>query len=812
MTSLTSASNNLGESEFIHYNTYDTTPIPACPIVSKYKGLRFSKGWLQADTAEQCHKNSFKLYDQYRKWEDDQIKTMDKKNGLRIKTVQSVPPNVNIFNGKPSSEYGISKNISPGQSVEFFGFFMPTTTGFYKFSFSTGNGGRIWAGDVACHEYMDTNQTREHIQMYANKYYAVRFQNWNSTRDNQSVQIQVSLKDGNVPEPKFVSLIKSNGWHFNRSLLYYGLVKSESAGKYYCYFNARSNYHEIRNTKGVDSVERSFTWQSDANPPPKNGQKVASEWHDELKLAVNSDPIHNVNITNGTYRVPPGRGRWVNYPEPETDPNKLKEWYTVTVYNYQTRSRRYWWWGWRTQTWRERVAPFFEWRSRPKNPVPKKPKWVYEEPGPLNVTNKAKGMGDLNIGRGRYNAAWGDPAPGLAKQTIIDYTSKIKPELLKNKKIRVNDKCSVTVNYNNMPDATADLFTGGGTCTDKRLVINNDGTVTINGSSWINIMSSVPEGDRSNLVPSQLWLSQRHPNSLNVGADLSTIISSDGRFKLEFNRGTLRCYYNIKLILTDSSNTKYTNMVSGSDSPQALFLYRPNYSELGGRKYTTIPNPNGSGNKMLVEIKANHSELKTSNFNTEKGYPILFNQYKKVTGDCMKMCAKSEKCGNYITYGNNKCGLDQTSNVNPMYSTTPPLDGELAREKIPTIYIKNQTMSGYQSFKLESAGNYSDYEISKDTYKISSSAPVEPDEASKVINERYNLYDSIIKKIEPKKEGFSDIPPRFSNRLPNAPETSVEEGRIEDLQTIMFQQNVLYSVSSIAALSFLAGTIVLARN
>lgn len=60
------------------------------------------------------------------------------------------------------------------------------------------------------------------------------------------------------------------------------------------------------------------------------------------------------------------------------------------------------------------------------------------------------------------------------------------------------------------------------------------------------------------------------------------------------------------------------------------------------------------------------------------------------------------------------------------------------------------------------------------------------------------------------KEAFSDIPPRFSTKLPDAPETSVEEGRIEDLQTIMFQQNVLYSISSIAALSFLVGAIVLA--
>jgi hypothetical protein len=61
-------------------------------------------------------------------------------------------------------------------------------------------------------------------------------------------------------------------------------------------------------------------------------------------------------------------------------------------------------------------------------------------------------------------------------------------------------------------------------------------------------------------------------------------------------------------------------------------------------------------------------------------------------------------------------------------------------------------------------------------------------------------------------EGFSDIPARFSKTLPPQPDISVEEGRIEDLHEIMFQQNMLYSIGSIAAVSFLVGAIVLARN
>lgn len=115
-------------------------------------------------------------------------------------------------------------------------------------------------------------------------------------------------------------------------------------------------------------------------------------------------------------------------------------------------------------------------------------------------------------------------------------------------------------------------------------------------------------------------------------------------------------------------------------------------------------------------------------------------------------------------------------------------------------------------FTSSTAGNYSEYEIEPDRFKKNLNIDAAPNEFSENVNATYSLYSFITEKLIPQKEGFSDIPPRFSNQLPNAPETSVEEGRIEDLQTIMFQQNVLYSVSSIAALSFLVGAIVLANK
>jgi hypothetical protein len=46
MTSLTSASNNLGESEFIHYNTYDTTPIPAYKPIQQNSVIKIHSSYM----------------------------------------------------------------------------------------------------------------------------------------------------------------------------------------------------------------------------------------------------------------------------------------------------------------------------------------------------------------------------------------------------------------------------------------------------------------------------------------------------------------------------------------------------------------------------------------------------------------------------------------------------------------------------------------------------------------------------------------------------------------------------------------------
>lgn len=834
MTSLTGSVNNLGTAEYISYEPSDevTKPIQVGPIVSKSKSLNFIKGWPQLDTADRCHKNAFLLYDQYRRWEDDHMKSnnIDKQPGLRRRFVNSKNPRVNSFNNKQSDiRYDISAEIQPNQSVEFFGFFMPSIAGIHKFSFENAriDDYRIWVGDCACHEYLESNTISE-MYMYKDKYYAVRFQYYNRANSVQTAKIMVMGPEQNVvASPKFESLINKNGNIFNRNLLYYGLVKAKTSdpNQYYCYFNGRSDYNEIRGSKGIDVIERvSSEIPSDANPPPRSGTITARD-QDNLKFDVKSNMIRDVSINNAQYAVQSKFRYKVPKLVPETNRNKLNERYPVVVYKDRIVSRKI-----RGKNVKVKIkVPVTQMRTRPKNPVPMKTIWeTVVSPPPLNVTQIANGMiaekGDIDIKGGTYNDVWKkDPAPGLAKMFRIDYTTSIRDSARINKTITLSDKCALSVNYNGMPDATADIIPAPAVCNDKRVIINSDGTIKINGTTWIDIIKDHVSPDDIDIIqPNPSWkgvASELKLDNLTAKSSppLTTLVSPDTRFKLKFYKGILKCYYSVRATYTDSAGEKYSIAAPNSISPQALYLYRPNYSELGGKKYTKRLKASNPNESELIWIKSNHEKLKTSDYKGQTGYPIQQQHYLEMNNvDCRKLCSEDpilkNNCGNYITNSSGKCFIDQTANLRPMFTTTKPPNGPFAMEiNPPTIYIKNQTMNG-KPFTSLNAGNYSEYEIEPDRFKKNLNIDAAPNDFSKNANATYSLYSFITEKLIPEKEGFSDIPPRFLNKLPDAPETSVEEGRIEDLQTIMFQQNVLYSVSSIAALSFLVGAIVLANK
>ena len=119
--------------------------------------------------------------------------------------------------------------------------------------------------------------------------------------------------------------------------------------------------------------------------------------------------------------------------------------------------------------------------------------------------------------------------------------------------------------------------------------------------------------------------------------------------------------------------------------------------------------------------------------------------------------------------------------------------------------------SGPVAFVKTDVGAFSDYNIINDDEKKQIIITAKDD--SKIVDAKSDYSTALYELNDLKKEGFNGgIPARFLNKLPDTPDSSVEEGRIEDLLTIEFQQNMLYSLTSIAALTFLASVVVLAQK
>lgn len=258
----------------------------------------------------------------------------------------------------------------------------------------------------------------------------------------------------------------------------------------------------------------------------------------------------------------------------------------------------------------------------------------------------------------------------------------------------------------------------------------------------------------------------------------------------------------MKTFFTDTSGTNATM------STKAFYLYRPSYSELGGKKFIR------NAKDELVRILPDDSNLVFSKFSAiGNGYPTSLDSYSEFNNvNCAKKCEESKTCGNYVTGPNNSCYVDTQTITNPTYISESGSTSKMSGYSIYTKQYNMQTTDksnndGIRAFESETAGMYSKYAFTTDAIKTEGFGPNITQNLGG-ITELLNQHNQLKKK----QEGFSDIPARFSNQLPPTPDTSVEEGRIADLQEIMFQQNMLYSIGSIAAVSFLVGAIVLARN
>jgi hypothetical protein len=774
--------NSLGTFKYYEYNDTESAPTEIGPMAGDWSSYKM----LGSDsyTADEIHNNMRLIYDKICEEEDNSIAdetVIQRQPGLSIFMLDNIYTTSEDFSYTiPNGEFMVESVILPkGKSVELTGYFIPSKSGVYQFS-SSSKSMDSWIGDVAMYEYTEFNRTINQIQLNKNYYYAVRFQTKNEGETNLALTISVTCNGEVVTTPQFVTLFK-NEQRYERKLLYYGLIGAPG-NKYYCYYDADENYDIIINSKYKTELEMTAVLPSDSAPISKN----SSINDGQQTLLESSTSVFDVNVQSASYR---------------TNPTYENVTATRTMIDWKNAYENYTFTGTRLVNVRRgrRIVKvpqqYTEPRRRRKNPLPRYTQtYTYRRripPRTVNVT------GEVNNAIGRTIQP-SDVTSARDGTLTIRTTNTVRPGTAKS--ISMNDAGDIIATYNNTTNVV--LFPASGqNCSSKMIKINNDGTVTGCNGIWHNPMSPYM---KSTAIANTIWKGQGVSPHVIAGTPLTTIISEDSRFKLELSPDSkLQFTYCVKPYYELGKN-KFSGNIK-----QALYLYRPTYNRLSGKMYIETP-----GNQ-LIQVKSNDDTLQFSSFsNVEGGYPLVPSEYETIkepttSAKCRELCQNERRCGNYVTYGESGCMLDGSYNNKPNFSRSSKISK-------PNIYIKKYKMnaeSGPVAFAKTDIGNFSDYTIINDEDKLPMKPIVVKDSA--VVNAKSDYSDALYQLNELKTaEAFQgqDIPARFLNKLPDAPDVSVEEGRIDDLQMILFQQNVMYSLTSIAALTFLASAIVLSNK
>ena len=776
---------SIGLGNHYEYNDTHSAPTEIGPMVGDWSSYKMLGS--ESYTAKEIHNNMRIMYDKigekfYNSLADETIK---KQPGLSISTLDNTTSE-DFLDAVPSADFMIESVIIPkGQSVELSGYFIPSTSGVYQF-LSSGNSIDSWIGDVAIYEYTDSNRTVNQKELRTNYCYAVRFQAKNEGENNLPLTISVTCNGELVSKPEFVTLFK-NGDRYERELLYYGLIYNYSNGKYYCYYDDKGAYDMIIESKYKTALEMTTVLQSDTAP-----SSTTSSINDGQQTTLaSSTSAFDVNVNSASYTTRP------TY-EYVTATRNVIDW--DNAYEYYTYTGTKWVYVWRNGR-RVRVQQqYAETKKRKKNHPPTKA--VQYKQRIKIPSQRVNVIGEVNSAAGTTIQP-SDVTSARNGTLTVKTTSTVKPNIAKS--ISMDTSGNVVATYNNTTPVV--LFPTSGQNSSKTIQINNDGSVTAGNAIWHNPMST---SAKSTAITNNIWKARAQAqgsfHTLGVGNPLTTIISPDSRFKLEMSPDSkLRFTYCIQPYV-EIGTVKFSTALN-----QSLYLYRPKYNRLGGKMYIqTIP-----GNK-LIQVKSNDNTLQFSSFSSVSGgYPLFPKEYENKTAtpaECRELCQNEPNCGNYVTYGNSGCMLDGTYNNKPNYSKSSKIS-------TPNIYIKKYKMSTESdpvpvAFTQIDSSGFSGYTIINDVNKPQTEPATTTD--TSLIDAKSNLSNVSFNLNQLTSEPFQgqgrDIPARFLNTLPETPDSSVEEGRIDDLQMILFQQNVLYSLSSIAALTFLASAIVLAHK
>ena len=779
--------------------THKVSPHSVCPISSSSLSNSFLKIWPNSDTIANSHNNARLIYNIQRNQEDSDIKNhrngISSVPGLAIKRLGHVMVHTSEFPTASVSEtYTGSVSMPANDSVEAFGYFVPKLSGSYVFNIANANpagsvdDNTIWIDDIALYEYSDGNKltNNQAVQLNAGRYYPIRCRWINATQAAQANQIMVTLNgrnvvvnvDGNNVDSNnqtinsYFTILKKDGIPYLRKLLYYGFVKDGNTDNYFCYFYNNDPTSTALSRIGYDVVVKYRNINSDSNPQP-NYKFLYSNEYGNLNTGKAPDGEHDVTTLGATY------GAFV--------PRKMD-----------------WWNNW------------------------------------ANVTKQFNALGDTTIKGGTYNRVYGvDPAPGYSKMTLGLNMSTMKPELATNKQISVNNNGQVVVEYANDPNLTSNLVYG---TPGSMLTVGDDGTVTFGNITWFQL----PPSEVANLATNKRWQALGLPNSLPPGKPLSRLVSHNGKCLLKLSKGTLIFKYSLSAYVTNSF-ANYSNLVDGT--LVSLYLYRPDYSDLDGKLFV-------QNDTDLTRVYDGYSNLKFSSFDSGQQSDTVLNpasyaQTKQTaTSSCAQQCQTQTTCGHYFTDGKQNCMLDQSNITNPPYTNLKTSVNKLYRKQ---YIMKDPISNNYLAFNPQDDTKYLSYNLIDDqklsapttsfvTYippdkqvtidqilddpesiladpsRVSSLSPSQAMAMLSAVSQQPVTTDDTLNGASAftttkGREGFADdIPPMYSRILPAAPDTTVEEGRISDLQAIMFQQNIMYSAAAISAVTFMVAAIVLGRK
>ena len=829
----------------ISYNHYiskseDKTPTPSGTFVNS--NFMFKKAWEQSDTPWRCHNNAFLMYREIRKKEDEFIKndTTRKEKGLAVRTIDLMSPRLNGFRDISFTVNSQTAQTADGnKSIEWTGFFIPDETAMYQFAFTTGVPGRIWIGDTACYDFTDNTKHKEPIRLRKDDYCAVRFQYLNYTTTG-NVDIAVTKTGGklNAP-PNFKTVINSDGKQFFRKLMYYGFVGSRERGRVHFYHNNGENYRQIQDSKNsklvingraVSYSSSNITYDKDEDAEliikqtPLYKIEIVSAFFGNSRspqLNVKQKIIDIANQNNGNVIINSAKGEYMRLfgdPDPKiatyrTEVPKLSSTCLYPTAPTPPRMPTMNWWQFRMPTmnwWTRRFggeARYQREMNNWRNQITRQANIYREEVNLWRQKSHTYKEQDIPAHRQKVNS-FNDCQGTIRNMNEYIQSSGSNKLTVTIKRIAVgangnmylNDNCQVVLDYNDAANKDSELIipvhTFGGNCVSNSAIeILDDGTVKVNGTDWIKPLNN----NERNAIPIRYWKGKK--STLEKNKNFESLFSQNGKYKLEYSKvlGKLIYKYATYPAITSYTYGKnhpfiYTNIYNNITSPDqtkppiAYYLYRAKYDEIGGEIW--MKETTNSGELLLTSMQLDEPGLKNTGYTRHRGYPVPNESSYTISAnvpsiyDCRTKCTESNKCGNYFYNQNSKeCWTDVSSKLHPTYNNYS-IQG--SNETWANIYTKKYKMENkYQNEIVKRMMTPIDYTIANNKLETGSGSKV---------------------------EGFSDIPERYLTTLKNRPDTNTEEGRINDLQVLLYQQNVLHSLSSIAAITFLVGAIVLARN